>query len=60
MKPTEHEFKVMGMAGYGVDKTNFYEKAIRVFQETLGVNDITVNASTVHNFTHGFYVRLHR
>jgi carbamoyltransferase len=40
MKPTEHEFKVMGMAGYGVDKTNFYEKAVRIFEETLGVNGI--------------------
>ena len=37
MKPTEHEFKVMGMAGYGIEKSKFYDKAIKVFKNTLNV-----------------------
>ena len=40
MKPTEHEFKVMGMAGYGVENTNFYDESLMVFQKTLNVDGI--------------------
>mgnify|MGYP001298148411 FL=1 len=40
MKPTEHEFKVMGMAGYGIEKLNFYDKAIKIFKDTLNVEGI--------------------
>lgn len=40
MKPTEHEFKVMGMAGYGVENTNFYDEALKIFQKTLNVSGI--------------------
>jgi carbamoyltransferase len=38
MKPTEHEFKVMGMAGYGIEKSHFYDKVIKIFKNTLNVN----------------------
>ena len=27
MKPTEHEFKVMGLAGYALDSNDYYKKA---------------------------------
>ena len=40
MKPTEHEFKVMGMAGYGIEKSNFYDKAIKIFKNTLTVSGV--------------------
>jgi carbamoyltransferase len=41
MKPTEHEFKVMGLAGYALDVNNFYKKAIKVFKDTLYVSGIS-------------------
>ena len=40
MKPTEHEFKVMGMAGYALDKTKFYKDVLKIFKETLNVSGI--------------------
>lgn len=40
MKPTEHEFKVMGLAGYALEKSSYYEKSLRVFRETLTVSGI--------------------
>ena len=40
MKPTEHEFKVMGLAGYALDNNNHYKKALKVFKETLYVSGI--------------------
>ena len=40
MKPTEHEFKVMGLAGYALEKNIYYEKSLRTFRETLSVNGI--------------------
>ena len=43
MKPTEHEFKVMGMAGYGIEKLNFYDKAIKIFKDTLNVEELNLN-----------------
>jgi len=40
MKPTEHEFKVMGLAGYALDSGNYYKKAIKVFKDTLFISGI--------------------
>ena len=40
MKPTEHEFKVMGLAGYALEKNIYYEKSLNIFRETLNVNGI--------------------
>lgn len=40
MKPTEHEFKVMGLAGYALDKNNFYDQVLNIFKETLYVKGI--------------------
>jgi len=40
MKPTEHEFKVMGMAGYGHENSNYYDKALKIFKDTLIINGI--------------------
>lgn len=37
MKPTEHEFKVMGLAGYALEKSEYYQKSLKIFKETLGV-----------------------
>ena len=37
MKPTEHEFKVMGMAGYGSTNTNYYKEPLKVLTDTLNV-----------------------
>ncbi len=39
MKPTEHEFKVMGLAGYSL-KTDYYENAINIYKNTLNVNGL--------------------
>jgi len=40
MKPTEHEFKVMGLAGYALEKSEYYQKSLKIFKETLGVKGI--------------------
>ena len=40
MKPTEHEFKVMGMAGYALDKNNYYAEIVKIFKDTLGISGI--------------------
>ncbi len=40
MKPTEHEFKVMGLAGYGVKNSNYYDYTNKVFSETLDCKGI--------------------
>ena len=40
MKPTEHEFKVMGLAGYALEKNEYYKKSLKIFQKTLGINGI--------------------
>ena len=40
MKPTEHEFKVMGLAGYGLDNDAYYKKILNIFRETLNVSGI--------------------
>ena len=37
MKPTEHEFKVMGLAGYALEKNIYYKKSLQTFRETLGI-----------------------
>ena len=38
MKPTEHEFKVMGLAGYALDNNDYYKRILKVFNETLYVD----------------------
>ncbi len=40
MKPTEHEFKVMGLAGYALEKNEYYKKSFKIFQKTLGIKGI--------------------
>ena len=40
MKPTEHEFKVMGLAGYALEKNIYYEKSLKIFRDTLDVKGI--------------------
>ena len=40
MKPTEHEFKVMGLAGYALEKNIYYEKSLKIFRETLTIDGI--------------------
>ena len=40
MKPTEHEFKVMGLAGYALEKSEYYQKSLKILKETLGVKGI--------------------
>jgi carbamoyltransferase len=40
MKPTEHEFKVMGLAGYALNNNNYYKKVLKIFKETLYVSGI--------------------
>jgi len=40
MKPTEHEFKVMGLAGYGLKNTKYYDYTNKVFAETLDCKGI--------------------
>ena len=40
MKPTEHEFKVMGLAGYGLKNSEYYNYTNNVFSETLNCNGI--------------------
>ncbi|WP_435163200.1 carbamoyltransferase C-terminal domain-containing protein [Candidatus Pelagibacter bacterium nBUS_25] len=40
MKPTEHEFKVMGLAGYALEKSEYYQKSLKIFKETLGLKGI--------------------
>lgn len=38
MKPTEHEFKVMGLAGYNLPSINS-KKALKIYEETLDVKN---------------------
>ena len=40
MKPTEHEYKVMGLAGYGLKNSNYYNYTNKVFSETLDCRGI--------------------
>jgi carbamoyltransferase len=40
MKPTEHEFKVMGLAGYALDNNNYYKKILKIFKDTLTISGI--------------------
>ena len=40
MKPTEHEFKVMGMAGYGSIKNPYFKKPLKILQDTLNIKGI--------------------
>lgn len=40
MKPTEHEFKVMGMAGYSSANNNYFQKPLKILTETLNVKGI--------------------
>ena len=40
MKPTEHEFKVMGLAGYALEKNIYYEKSLKIFRETLTIDGV--------------------
>ena len=40
MKPTEHEFKVMGLAGYALDNNNYYKKVLNIFENTLQISGI--------------------
>lgn len=39
MKPTEHEFKVMGLAGYALKNVNYYNELIDTYQKTLNVKN---------------------
>ena len=41
MKPTEHEYKVMGLAGYGLKNTKYYDYTNKVFSETLNCKGIS-------------------
>ena len=40
MKPTEHEFKVMGMAGYVSIKNPYFKKPLKILQDTLNIKGI--------------------
>ena len=40
MKPTEHEFKVMGLAGYALDNNNYYKKVLNIFENTLQITQM--------------------
>ncbi len=46
MKPTEHEFKVMGLAGYALEKSEYYKKSLEIFKETLDVKGIKFKYKT--------------
>ena len=46
MKPTEHEFKVMGLAGYALDKNEYYQKSLKIFKDTLKVDGIRFKYKT--------------
>jgi carbamoyltransferase len=39
MKPTEHEFKVMGMAGYGSTNTDYYKTPLKILTDTLNIKN---------------------
>ena len=39
MKPTEHEFKVMGLAGYALKNVDYYKDLIAVYKKTLNVKN---------------------
>ena len=39
MKPTEHEFKVMGMAGYGSTNTDYYKAPLKILTDTLNIKN---------------------
>ena len=43
MKPTEHEFKVMGLAGYALEKNIYYEKSLKIFRDTLDIKELNLN-----------------
>ena len=40
MKPTEHEFKVMGMAGYSSVKNPYFLKPLKILKDTLNIKGI--------------------
>ena len=40
MKPTEHEFKVMGLAGYALDNNKYYKNVLKIFENTLQISGI--------------------
>jgi len=39
-KPSEHEYKVMGLAGYGLKNNKHYEYAKKIYEDTLDVKGI--------------------
>jgi len=39
MKPTEHEFKVMGLAGYALKNVDYYKSLIDTYKQTLNVKN---------------------
>ena len=39
-KPTEHEYKIMGLAGYALKNNNYYSYAKKIYSETLNLNGI--------------------
>ena len=40
MKPTEHEFKVMGLAGYALESNEYYKNSFNIFNNTLSIKGI--------------------
>ena len=55
MKPTEHEFKVMGLAGYALEKNIYYKKSLQTFRETLGIKGIKFKYKKIKD--HYFYFK---
>ena len=39
-KPTEHEYKIMGLAGYGLKNNVYYDYANKIYAETLNLKGI--------------------
>ncbi len=39
MKPTEHEYKVMGLAGYALKNEKYYKDIINIYKKTLNVKN---------------------
>ncbi len=38
-KPTEHEYKIMGLAGYSSENSNYYDNIKKIYADTLNVKD---------------------
>ncbi len=39
MKPTEHEYKVMGLAGYALKNEKYYKDIINIYRKTLNIKN---------------------